>query len=454
MKRILLILILLSSYLWAQEPSFDVNYPWMTDIREFMIGGDTWGTARSLALSGAIGAIGDNSDVVVVNPALLGLIKRNQFDFNLVYQKQTSDFTYFGSTDGNSNSISRFHFSSLGLIYSYPVYRGSASLALGYLKLKDFTQSNYFSGMTQSANSEEPSLLEINEEDKRGHLGTIYFSGAIQYSPNLYFGATLNFLSGVHDYNFSIRRTDPTNYFGLIDYLRKFDTEDTFSGFNFVLGAVYSVYDIYRFSFAFTSPSWIKVDEKSRSYLWAEDQDAWYFYADDYGDVAWLDSKYDYRLQLPMKLNLAFGYQIKNLSWDIDFSFSDYSQMDYNKDPIEGLDHQRRMNKLYQSSLGLASGLEFRIPRTLLALQLGGEYRSLPYETGREAYLNNSNILEIVEEDGNSNLMAFSLGWLIQIDRNLRFNFAWRYSRWELKEPILTEKFSDQQIGFGVTFRM
>lgn len=453
LNRIAILWLLLLMPVLAQDVTipFDINYPWMTDIREYLAWNDTWGSARSLGMSGAVSALSENVEGAILNPAALGLMKNTSLDFSLNFRKNTSDFTYNG-TD-NSNSINRFSFSSLGMIYVYPVYRGSVVFSFGYQKLKDFTQSQTFSGTTEGVNQSQSSLWEENSEDKRGYLGSLYFSGSVQITPSVYLGGTLNFLSGEYNYNFDIKRQDSQNYYGLLKYVRKFETEDDLSGFNFVLGGLYTLNDRWRFSLSFTSPSWIKVDENIRQYLNAEDSTNYYYYSDADGAIVWLESEYDYRVQLPLKINWGLGYKDKKLAIGFDLNFSDYTQLDYNRDPFEGFNHTRRISKIYQSSWGMAVGIEYSLPESIMFLLGGIQYQSIPYNYGREAYNTATNDLEIVSAKGNDDKLGFSGGFGVVLDKSLRWNLVYQYETYKLGENLLTETYTHSQIVTGITFR-
>ncbi|MBP7459652.1 MAG: outer membrane protein transport protein [Candidatus Delongbacteria bacterium] len=451
-KRIFVVWILMMVPIVADDPIlFDVNYPWMTDIREYLAWNDSWGSARAVGMSGAVSALSENVEGAILNPAALGLMKHTSLDFSLNYRKNQSDFNYNG-TD-NSNSINRFSFSSLGMIYIYPVYRGSVVMSFGYQKLKDFTQSQSFSGYTSGVQRSQPNLYEENSEDKRGYLGSLYFSTAVQVTPNVYLGGTLNFLSGEYNYNFDIERQDPQNVYGLMNYIRKFDTQDDLSGFNFVLGGLYTMNDKWRFSMAFTSPSWIKVDEEIRQYLFAEDLQNYYGWYDNNGNIVWFESEYDYRIQLPMKVNFGIGYKDNNLAVGLDLNFSDYTQLDYNRDPFEGFNHTRRISKIYQSSWGMALGAEYFFPESIMFVLGGVQYQTIPYKYGREAYINATNDLEIASAKGNDDKLGFSAGFGVVLDKSLRWNLVYQHETYQVGENLLTEKYTFNQFVTGITFR-
>jgi len=75
---------------------------------------DTPGTARSLGMGGAFGALGADNSSFWSNPAGLALYKRNTFEFSLGLHSRTTDATYMGNTENSQRN--RLNVPSFGYV--------------------------------------------------------------------------------------------------------------------------------------------------------------------------------------------------------------------------------------------------------------------------------------------------------------------------------------------------
>jgi len=452
MKNKVFIIIILFGIFFSKNNAqdFDVNYPWLTDIREYLLWYDTYSSATTASVAGISTATIKNIDAVRLNPAMIALVHRTTAELNFSYNRNNSDLTYNGTLSNFDKKT--YSLSSLGIIYSYPVYKGSFSLAFGYLKLKNFNLSTEFDGSTKGYNNDFPAILEHNTEDRSGKLGTYFISGAVQFSKKAYLGATLNFLSGNYNYLFKIMREDYQNNYHNNDfaYMRKFEYEDKISGFSLDFGLLYEINEKLRFALVLNSPMWIHVNEDHREYYYAEDDINYYYYDEDIQDV-W--QGYSYNVTVPFKLSFGLSYDInKKLTISTDLSFIDYSSISYTKEPFENMDLKHSADKFYNTGTEYGISAKYFILRDI-SINGGFKILTIPYKIGREAYYNQYDQLEFVALNNEDNIFTAGLGCSIYLDKSLNLNIGYNYEQYKLSEPKLEEEYTNNNLIIGLSFR-
>ena len=75
---------------------------------------DTPGTARSLGMGGAFGALGADNSAFWNNPAGLALYKRSTFEFSLGLHSRNTDASYMGNTENSEKN--RLNVPSFGYV--------------------------------------------------------------------------------------------------------------------------------------------------------------------------------------------------------------------------------------------------------------------------------------------------------------------------------------------------
>lgn len=150
------------------------------------------GTARSFGLGNALGAIGGDFTAIDINPAGLGIYKRNEFSGSLNINQQSANSTYLGlETQDDKYNV---NVSQLGLVFvneqtkmGKPVKDGWSSLNVGM----GFTRTNNFhNNIAVEGMNNKTSILTMFKEDAQGKaaadmdpfsLGYLaYYTGLIQ----------------------------------------------------------------------------------------------------------------------------------------------------------------------------------------------------------------------------------------------------------------------------------
>lgn len=116
----------------------------------------SYGTARSAAMGGAFTSLGADLSSMMINPAGLGMYRRNEVGFttSITSVNTKSRFSDRGFTTGVSNDRSRFAFNNVGAAFN--VYNGSGtvtSISIGftYNKLADFNTKYEVAGQSNTS---------------------------------------------------------------------------------------------------------------------------------------------------------------------------------------------------------------------------------------------------------------------------------------------------------------
>jgi hypothetical protein len=124
------------------------------------------GTARSIGMGGAIGAVGGDFTGLSINPAGIGLYRQSELSFspNLSWTNSSSDFLGNSFEDVKYN----FNFGNLGMVFNNNMGESgwvSTSFGIGYNRLNSFNKTVYMSGVNNNS-----SLLDNFVDYANGNL--------------------------------------------------------------------------------------------------------------------------------------------------------------------------------------------------------------------------------------------------------------------------------------------
>lgn len=156
---------------------------------------DVSGTARTIGVGGALGALGADYSVASTNPAGLAMYRTSEFIISPSMFFSTADARLDGTSRTDSDSKSRFNFSSIAYVIHSSPSRGSkwktSNLAIGMNQIANFNQSVFFSGVTTGSINDR--FLELAYDESGNGLlpdnldafeaGPAFTTGAI-YDPD------------------------------------------------------------------------------------------------------------------------------------------------------------------------------------------------------------------------------------------------------------------------------
>lgn len=158
-----------------------------------------YGTARSMAMAGAMSSLGGDASSMMINPAGLGMYRTNEISFTPMVTIQDSE-TKGGSSylNDGENSFTMSNFSTVFNIYESGNSRLiSINMGLGYNKISDFNYSYSFRSMGNSSSIANLFSRQLTREDVS--LSELYGSNNPNWNsmPTNLWGASLGYKSGL-----------------------------------------------------------------------------------------------------------------------------------------------------------------------------------------------------------------------------------------------------------------
>ena len=384
------------------------------------------GTARSMAMGGAFGALGGDFSSIGINPAGLGVYQSSEFTFTPTMEMRKS-------TSGNLNDDKfTFGISNIGYVATIrPRMKSNGgwqnfNFGIGYNRTNNFRKSS----MSQILNSESsmldifkanadgyaPSQLnDINEGlafdthliyqnendptnyelasydrmnqrktiDEKGSMGEFNIAFGANYAHKLYIGASLGIQNISYkstarftESSISNDNSDLTNYY-LEEYVKTSGI-----GANFKIGVIYKPNQTIRLGAALHTPTFYSMQDEFQNRMVSN-----FITIDDKGysnyDFSTHLSTYEYNYRTPMKFTLSGAVILaKKMILSIDYEFIDYSNTKFkdNDYPDEFTETNDNIKYAYQNVGNLRAGMEYRVS-SALSLRAGFANFGDPYQS-------------------------------------------------------------------------
>ena len=389
MKNIILIFsLLISFYANSQVLGYE-------DIAVLLSGENTQGTARTMAMKGAFGALGGDLSTLSINPAGAAIFTSSIAAITLGNNHTNLTTDFYGTL--TQNSFDKFNVSQVGglLLFenndSSSKYRRIA-VGINLNTLNNFHNEWTASGLITPTWIDNPtdSSIEYTQIASQKYLNVtggnytqLNFSFATQYGKSLFLGASFN----TYDMAFNERgeRMEVASDGGgnTVDAYEYFWQEVNGNGFSFSTGIIFKATQNLRLGLSYSSPTWFELNEESN--MFAEDEDDFVGYYDiiySNEEASYTNSynkvlAYNYRLQTPGKVtgSVAYIFGEKGLiSADLTrknfngLQLSPNFEFDYENDNLQAL-----LSSTYQINLGT----EWRFKK--ISFRGGYSYEQTPY---------------------------------------------------------------------------
>ncbi|MBO7476338.1 MAG: hypothetical protein J6U04_00220 [Salinivirgaceae bacterium] len=379
------------------------------------------GTAKFISMGGAMGAIGGDMSAISINPAGLGVYRKDQFSFTPMWYSEKSDAEMW-YTDNNKNkqtnpsaktNTTDFKFSNVGLVTVFPAdadlglvsfssgiyYNRIANFAGGYVAKGNNAVGSMLDKEVDEFNDDEAGgkiffrsyLFRYDSIDKKyyndyewvgrygsdqrksvstsGNMGEYCFALGFNINDKYYLGGSLNIVR--------------VNYKQVQDYYEKpdfddidlidFNVTDEFitagGGVNMKLGVIGWLNDYLRFGASFQTPTILNLTDDYGKRVdanvvdWIPNEDGTEYYPSPLNGSAESSGTLDWNLTLPSRFtgSLAFVAPQRGMI-DIDCEIVNYSAA--NIDDDDGLiyndfaDLNDRIADIYHTTLNLRLGGE------------------------------------------------------------------------------------------------
>lgn len=365
MKKVLLpALLSFSINLFAQNPANVVNYSFYPQN----------GSARNIAIGGAMGSLGGDITATYVNPAGLGFYRTGEFVFTPGFLLNKNKSLYRESTSKDSKNA--FGLGPIGFVVGNGIRhtpKAAQAVSIGFMQTASFNNSYHYSGYNNYSSYTEmwaeevaksgltidqiirnpqysltsalglytylvdtfrvgnqlqvkglpeflldngKALYQENKVDTKGGIYELALGYGYTGNEKWYFGGTLGIpiISYQRDITYSEKDTSSNtgNGFGYFNYYEHLKTSG--AGFNAKLGVIYRPQDYIRLGFALHTPTiYFLTDTRSAS-LEAETENYNHFAKISSAELnGGSDAKTKYQLLSPWKLIFSGSYVFREV---------------------------------------------------------------------------------------------------------------------------------------------
>ncbi len=402
-----------------------------SDIDAFRFSQTNWeGTARFMGAGGAFGAVGAEYSALNINPATIGVYKKNEMTFTpLVVSVMKSKADYNNSVSPFLSS--NYNLSNFGLVLKAP---GSSrtkwqgvQFGFGYNRINDFNNAFRVEGMSRNSSMAEVFVNAANGTDYRNLSGDLdlafmtylmdtvsgstnqYFSpfegknvqqkkytqtsGAIDemnitvggnYNDQLYIGATLGIPFVKYKEVSEYEETDVNDEVGgLESFVMKDILRVRGTGVNLKLGIIYQPLEYLRIGLAFHTPTFYNnlKDNFYRSMYTDYDNGSG-------SDIYEYENRYNYKLVTPLRAIGSVAFLIQKRAFiSADYEFTHYGLMNmFSNDYAFTAENQTIQDK-YGAGHAIRIGSEVFLTNRFL-IRLGYGFKSNPYARNADNHSN------------------------------------------------------------------
>ncbi len=401
---------------------------------------DLAGTARYVSMGGALSALGGDVSVMHVNPAGVGLYKRNDFavgaslmsvDQSVLYQNKTKvNFDYIGAVFSYDNDGDEPMYINFGIgIKNNRNFFNNIGTDVGGLDKYPFSQTMQiadYANEAQKSNIWDGFLADMAAENTTGkntHPGILgrkdgvdadgksttlwngvpaksaeYFRSvhgsntvwdlnvSLNLSDRWFIGAGLGFswLNMTRESAYSEVSTDGYQYM----FENMYETSGY--GFDVKVGAIVRPFEDspFRIGVNWKSPTSYRLTDRNSSTLF---YDMTKIYSDRQETCSRYSSDYEYDYSDPWSLGVSLGYTIgKNFAIGAEYEYQDFSNAKYTSLYSNDDQYFRNMNKgimaIGKSQHTYKIGAEFK-PVDNVSLRFGYNYVTSPYDLTAEKNL-------------------------------------------------------------------
>ncbi len=382
------------------------------------------GTARSMAVGGAFGALGGDFSTLSTNPGGIGIYRTSEILGTLSFTPRKVTSLYNGTVADNNSFVMSFN--NFGYVNAKRIGRGGKGwkyfqFALGMNRLNNFNTNTFTQGINNKSSridayldealdyldgggdldnltSYDPfyigpawetylldtltfdgttylvspvppgGLMQSQAVETHGSTNEWFVSAGANFNDILYIGATLGL-----PYTRYLRTT---TYFetDIADTIATFDnwsvTEDLYTrgmGVNFKIGAIVRPVDWLRIGAAFHTPTyyWGMRDTWSTyttSDVFALSTDAWV--TPDFDNYASVIGEYKYKLTTPMRIIGDLGIVIKKIGFiSGEYEYVNYTSAKFKANDYDFYNENQDIKTYFKATHNFRVGTEWRVSR-------------------------------------------------------------------------------------------
>jgi long-subunit fatty acid transport protein len=406
---------------------------------------------RAMGMGGAYVGVADDFTAIHWNPAGLAQLRRREGYVAFLRSRFASESRMGPLAPAASAELTNTRFGSMGLVYPYPVYRGSLVFAAGFNRVADFDWALRLRGFDQ-----QDSLQHDGTFRHEGGISTTSLAAAVDVSPSVSLGATLSISGGEDDWANDFTWADSADYF----VQKRFVAHERFA-------------DDYRRRYGATLGAMVRSsrdDPKVRlgaTVTAATRQEIRYTFRGVLADPGYTEVVYDdgrterigteevkggYELALPLEFGAGLSYRpVKGLLLAGSAHVAEWSQTEYRGVDVHGLRGTGVLEIQYRNVLRYHLGLEYQVPTIALDLRTGFYTDPLPFVGPRhpeDPVDAVRNPLIVAEQERR----FFSMGAGLLFEETVKADLAWVRGSYEQVEGTQVEEGTVDRVFLGVTY--
>lgn len=391
---ITLIIIALGTGAWAQNEQDALRFS------QTMHGG----SARSVSMGGAFGALGGDFGALSINPAGIALYRQGEFSFTPSFSTISSDANYLGTKI--SDSQVKMSFDHFGLVMPIKSRSGASNgsnslvFGFGYNKLKDFTGNTVMKAVNNSNSLVDEFVHTANLYDDwdpftdelawetylidydsiagvyysdfdvsgygqtqrrtistRGGIGEYLFNLGANLGHKFYVGGSVGIQRAQYEETWIHTETDPDD---IIDYFQQFSFKNvlstTGSGVNVKFGFIARPIEWLRIGGAIHTPTFFNMSDDFTSSMATDlaDGQSTHEY-ESYGE-------YSYEITTPFKAIGSAAFILQKVAiLSVDYEYVDYASARLRGNDYDFFDENQAVANRYKAVNNIRLGGEFHM---------------------------------------------------------------------------------------------
>lgn len=412
-----------------------------SSAQEMVVDNEAGVGARAIGMGGAYTSVANDISAVFYNPAGLSQIRRIEWNLGIsvAQAKERSLLTSklgqpsLGTATGTATTSA---VSSFGGVLPIPTYRGSLVFAVAYNRVKDFDSDFRVNGYSDSWNGS----LQAKSVDTGG-LDQWSFAGAVDVSPNVSLGASLDYYKGDHTLDQKSVYWRETDKYGEMYYS---GYTDHISALNLHTGMLLHTGNNLRLGLTLKLP--IKYTVKTDYF------DNWYarnntpFTLAEHVSSSSADTSdtsagaFSYYVKSPLEMNFGLSWVFKGITLSGDINYLDWSQATTDlKEP----------QYFYRNTMNWRIGAETAVPVVNAFIRAG--YASLPDPYTGYIYLNDRQKTDVSEKN-RRDFLTLGVGFLL--DPSMMLDAAFIHGFWSSVETPRTDESTRTKFFLTLSYRM
>ncbi|HJP29836.1 MAG: outer membrane protein transport protein [Candidatus Latescibacteria bacterium] len=422
---------------------------------------------RAMGMGGAYTGVADDFTAVFWNPAGLAQMRRREVYVAFLRNAKQNVATAGRGTAVAASAtadVSNTRFGSLGFVYPYPVYRGAFVLAAGFNRVKDFDwglQLPTFAVQRDGSGSVIGDSLAFEDSFFReGELAVTTIAAAVDVTPSMSLGLTLNLISGENETESTFVSIDTEDLFLERRFVDKeFFIDDYETTWTATLGAMmHSSEEDPRFRLGATITTG-PTHKVSFTYRAPPDTAFTRVEFDDGRVESARSSDFDssYKIDLPLSFGIGASYRpAPQVLLAASVQATEWSQTEYADGDAFELRTNTSFEDQYDDILSYHLGVEWQVPWLALDLRAGTYTDPLPFtgprDPNRVADPVTNPVIRILQDR-----RFWTLGAGLVLDETVRADLAYNHGSYEqaegLAEAELREDVSIDRLFLGVAYQ-